>query len=223
MNVSMNQSLMTGIWKDQEGWYDPYHKGDKYWLLSSESPAVSEQLQALVTKVTDALPGVFMLTNELSRVFTNSADLTSNLNVVALTARPAVSNLTAALAQLNQPGALGQWLLPPNVLRQIENTLGSANNTLIAANTNLFLLASNLNRSLDNLAGITGNLHEQVVSNPTLLRGISDTVVHADQFVQGLKRFWLFRHLFPPAATPGPQPGTGPGPKPLTSPKSKDL
>ena len=223
MNISMKQSLMTGIWKDQEGWYEPYHKGDKYWLLSSESPAVSEQLQDLVAKVTDALPGIFNLTNELSRVLTNSAEVTSNLNVVALTARPAVSNLTATLAQLNQPGALGQWLLPPNILRQVEGTLTSANTALIGANTNLFLLASNLNRSLDNLAGITGNLNEQVVSNPTLLRGISDTVVHADQLIQGLKRFWLFRHLFPAGGSPNSQqPSPGSAAKPLASPKSKD-
>jgi hypothetical protein len=52
-------------------------------------------------------------------------------------------------------------------------------------------------------------LNRQVEANTNLLTSVSDAVVHADQFVQGLKNFWLFRHLFksketnaPPAAAP---------------------
>jgi hypothetical protein len=130
-----------------------------------------------------------------------------------------VSNLTVTLAQLNRPGALGEWLLPSNILRQLEGVLGNANGTLTNASTNLLTLASNLNVSLDNLAGMTGNLRDQVASNPTLVRGIADAVVHADQLVQGLKQFWMFRNLFPPSAPTGttnkpPQsPKSGPSPK----------
>ncbi|MGH7866831.1 MAG: MlaD family protein, partial [Candidatus Dormibacteraceae bacterium] len=199
MATNIHQKLMTGIWNDQDGLYEPYKKGDRYWLHSNETPAATEQLQSLVTQVKQALPGIFNLTNQLTAVLTNAANLTSNLNVVAVSARPAISNLTAATAGLNRPGALGQWLLPPKLLEELETTLGTANASLTNANTNLTLVASNLNRSLENLAQITGNLGEQVAANPTLLRGISDTVVHADQFVQGLKQFWLFRHLFPTA------------------------
>jgi hypothetical protein len=153
--------------------------------------------------------------------------LTSNLNVVVLTARPAVSNLTFMLEQLNHPGGLGEWVLPPNILRQMETTLGTANASLTNATTNLTMLASNLNQSLDNLASMTANLNEQVIANPTLLRGISDTVVHADQFVQGLKRFWMFRHLFPTRPATPPKVGSTNGPSaqptaPLLSPKHQD-
>lgn len=224
MVASIKQKLMTGIWNDEDGRYDSYHKGDKYWLRANETPAATEQLQGLLALVQKSLPGVFNLTNQIATVLSNSANLTSNLNVVALTARPAVSNLTFVLERLNHPGGFGEWVLPPNILRQMETTLGTANASLTNANTNLTMLASNLNQSLDNLASMTANLNEQVIANPTLLRGVSDTVVHADQFVQGLKRFWLFRHLFPtpPAAPVNSGSTNGPSskpPAPLRSPK----
>ena len=227
MVASIKQKLMTGIWNDEDGRYDSYHKGDKYWLHANETPAATEQLQGLLAQVQKSLPGVFNLTNQIATVLSNSANLTSNLNVVVLTARPAVSNLTFMLEQLNHPGGLGEWVLPPNILRQMETTLGTANASLTNATTNLTMLASNLNQSLDNLASITANLNEQVIANPTLLRGISDTVVHADQFVQGLKRFWMFRHLFPvppaPPASAGSTNGpSSPPPAPLRSPKHQD-
>ena len=224
MATNVHQKLMTGIWNDQDGTYESYKKGDRYWLRAQETPAATEQLQSLISQVQNALPGVFNLTNELSTVLSNSATLTSNLNVVALNARPALSNLSETLANLNQPGALGQWLLPTNVVHEIEGTLGVAAVSLTNANTNLTLLASNLNRSLENIADMTGNLNEQVISNPTLLRSISDTVVHADQLVQGLKRFWLFRHLFPtePEASHAHSSTNAPAPpKQLHSPKAQ--
>ena len=227
MVASIKQKLMTGIWNDEDGRYDSYHKGDKYWLHANETPAATEQLQGLLAQVQKSLPGVFNLTNQIATVLSNSANLTSNLNVVVLTARPAVSNLTFMLEQLNHPGGLGEWVLPPNILRQMATTLGTANASLTNATTNLIMLASNLNQSLDNLASMTANLNEQVIANPTLLRGISDTVVHADQFVQGLKRFWMFRHLFPvppaPPASAGSTNGpSSPPPAPLRSPKHQD-
>jgi hypothetical protein len=215
MVASIKQKLMTGIWNDEDGRYDSFHKGDKYWLRANETPAATEQLQGLLAQVQKSLPGVFNLTNQIATVLSNSANLTSNLNVVALTARPAVSNVTFVLEQLNHPGGLGEWVLPANILRQMETTLGTANASLTNANTNLTMLASNLNQSLDNLASMTANLNEQVIANPTLLRGVSDAVVHADQFIQGLKRFWMFRHLFPtPPATPSTAGSTNAPPQP---------
>ena len=226
MGTNVHQKLMTGIWNDQDGTYEPYKKGDRYWLQANETPAATEQLQSLITQVQNALPGVFNLTNQLSTVLSNSAVLTSNLNVVAVNVRPALSNVTETLANLNQPGALGQWLLPTNIANKLEGTLGAAAVSLTNANTNLTLLASNLNRSLENIAEMTGNLDEQVISNPTLLRGISDTIVHADQLVQGLKRFWLFRHLFPNAPAGASSQGSTNAPaanppKQLHSPKAQ--
>lgn len=212
LDKGVERKGLTGIWNDKLGRYDPYTNGvSEYWLLSDESPAVTEQVQKMVGEVEQALPNILTLTNQISRVLVNSAELTSNLNAVALSARPVVSNLAAATAHLDQPGALGEWLLPTNINRQLEGTLNSASNTLAGVNTNLTVVVENLNRSLDNLAGITSNLNRQVEANTNLLSSISDSIVHADQFVQGLKRFWLFRHLFkgqetnaPPAVRPPP-------------------
>ena len=174
----------------------------------------------MVTEIEQALPNVFNLTNVLSLVLSNSATLTSNLNVVALSAQPAVSNLTAATAHLDQPGSLGEWLIPTNLNYELAGTLSNANLTVISANTNLTAVAENLNRSLDGLAGITSNLNQQVQANSNMLSSISTTITHADEFVQGLKRFWLFRHLFKTAATNVP-PSASP-PRRMQSPKGAE-
>ena len=61
--------------------------------------------------------------------------------------------------------------------------------------------------------GITSNLNHQVQINTNLLSAISETVVNADQFIQGLKHHWFLRSAFktkktnaPPAA---PKPAKG--------------
>jgi hypothetical protein len=59
-------------------------------------------------------------------------------------------------------------------------------------NTNLVTL----NLTLVNLANITSNLNNQVQANTNILSNVSGVVVHSDEFIQGLKRFWLFKHLF---------------------------
>jgi hypothetical protein len=171
----------------------------------------------MVTVVEQALPNILNLTNQLAVVLSNSASLTSNLNVVALAARPAVSNLAGATQHLDQPGSLGEWLIPTNINLQLQGTLSNASATLITANTNLAAVMVNLNRSLDNVADVTSNLNQQVQANSNMLSSISITVIHADEFVQGLKRHWLFRHLFKPTATNAP-PHIAPRP-PLRSPK----
>lgn len=212
------RKTITAMWNYKLGAYEPYTNGiSKYWLLPEESPAVTERLEKVIAQVENALPGVFALTNQLANVLSNSATMTANLAEVALAARPAVSNLAAATANLSQPGALGEWLIPTNINRQLELTLGNASATMESANTNLAALAQNLARSLDNLAGVTSNLNQQVAANTNILSGISQTITHADQFVEGLKRHWLLRSAFrskntnaPPAASPA---------SPLRSPK----
>src|ERR1019366_8605517 len=198
---------ITGMWNDQEGRYDAYTKKSKYEFVADESAAVTERLEKLVGDIEQALPNILQLTNLLTTVLSNSASLTSNLNQVALGARPGVSNLTMLMTRLDHPGALGEWLLPTNINRQLEGTLGSADAALASVNTNLTALAENLGRSLDNLANLTSNLNGQVQANTNLLGEISRTIVNADSFVQGLKRHWLLRSAFrtkdtnaPPAA-----------------------
>ena len=211
MNTATEGKSITGMWNDQEGRYDAYTKKSKYEFVADESAAVTERLEKLVGDIEQALPNILQLTNLLTTVLSNSASLTSNLNQVALGARPGVSNLTMLMTRLDHPGALGEWLLPTNINRQLESTLGSADATLASANTNLTALAENLARSLDNLANLTSNLNGQVQMNTNILGEISRTIVNADSFVQGLKHHWLLRSAFktkntnsPPAAPPQP-------------------
>jgi ABC-type transporter Mla subunit MlaD len=219
MNTSEERKLMTGIWNDREGRYDACTRKSNYELVPEESAAVTERLEELVTQVEQALPHILALTNQIMTVLSNTANLTSNLNTVALDARPAVSNLTTLTTQLDRPGALGDWLLPTNIHRQIESTLGTADSSLARADTNLTALAENLGRSLDNLANLTSNLNSQVQVNTNILGEISRAIVNADSFIQGLKRHWLLRSAFrtkdtnaPPAAPLAP----------IRSPKNKD-
>src|SRR6267154_553406 len=179
-----------------------------YWLEPDEAPALTERAQQLVSKVEAALPGILALTNQIAAVLSNSTLLTSNLNYVAENIRPTITNLSIITAQLRNPeGSLGEWIIPTNLNQQLGTTLQNANGTLDNLNTNLITL----NRSLDNLANITSNLNNQVQVNSNILSNVSDAVVHSDQFVQGLKRFWLFRHLFktPKTNAPPAQPRIG--------------
>ena len=221
---------MTGIWNSKEDQYEPYQrasrsffsrsvkKGSRYWLEADESAAVTERLEKLVGDIESALPGILTLTNQLANVLSNSASLTSNLNYVAVSALPVVSNLAAATKNLDHPGALGEWLLPTNVNRQLDVTFSNANLTVTGINTNLSVLVEKLGRSLDNLAGITSNLNQQVEGNTNILSAISDTVTHYDQFVEGLKRHWLLRSAFKSKNTNAPP---GSPSQELRSPKQK--
>jgi len=220
MDTNETRKVMTGIWDDKNGRYEIYTNGTTkpYWLLCDESPAVTERLEQLVSLVETNLPGIFALTNQLHQFLSNGSELVSNLNTVATEARPAVSNLAVVTSHLDRPGALGEWLLPTNLNHQLEGTLTNANAALVSANTNLAALAENLNRSLENLSGITSNLNAQVQANTNLVKAISDAIIHADQFIQGLKHHWLFRSAFKTKEPikPAQAPAT-----PLKSPKDK--
>jgi len=209
LNKAEERKLMTGIWNDQEGRYDPYVRGrSKYWLLANESPALSERLDQLVASVEVSLPGILALTNQLSTVLSNASTLTTSLNQVALTAQPAVSNLTVITGQLDKPGSLGEWLLPTNLNTRLDETLGSTSAAMHSANTNLAMLAAELNKSLENLSSITSNLNSQVEANTNILSVISKTISDADNFIQGLKSHWLLRSAFKekkPAPTAPPE------------------
>jgi hypothetical protein len=187
--------------------------GQTYGLQPLESPALNDRLERLANQIETALPNILGLTNQLATVLSNSANLTSNLNFVATGARPAVSNLTILTAQLNQPGALGEWLLPTNVNQKLESVLGGADATLVTANTNIAILAQNLNRSLENISDITSNLNSQVQANTNMLTAISTAIVDADNLVQGLKRHWLLRSAFKGEKTNRPPVKPTPSPR----------
>jgi ABC-type transporter Mla subunit MlaD len=208
LDARTNQAAkyFTAVWNDKAGRYDPFRKTkDKYyWLKSDESPAVTERLETLVSDVEKALPNILNLTNYLSLVLSNASNLTSNYNDVALSLKPAVSNLAAATTGINRPGGLGDWLFPTNIARELEGTLGSANATLASANTNINALLLDLDRSIDSLADLTSNLNHQVQQNTNILSEISKAVVDTDDLVQGLKHHWLLRSAFKTKKTNAP-------------------
>ncbi|MBC8097228.1 MAG: MCE family protein [Akkermansiaceae bacterium] len=214
--------LMTEVWEklkgesatQDNGYYTNLSAETIYFLTPLESPSVTERLQNLVDQVEQALPNILGLTNKIAAVLGNTANLTSNLNVVAESVQPAVANFSALAAQLRGPGALGEWVLGTNGQQNLEATLANANQTIANTDTNLNLLFENLAQSLDNLAGITSNLNVQVQANTNMLGSISKAVVDADDLVQGLKRHWLLRSAFKKK----PDAKTAP---PTTSPKQR--
>jgi len=212
--VIKGKKVVTGVWLDKEGKYAPITKDSKYWLLADESPALTERLEKVARQVDQALPHFLNLTNQLMAVLTNSAQTASNLNALALSARPTLGNLADITTQLREfDGSLGRWLFSTNLNRQFELAAINANATLGSADTNLVALAEKLSLSLDKLANITSNLNAQVRSNTNVLSQISAAVVHSDELVQGLKRHWLLRSAFktkatnPPPRTPLFRPG----------------
>ena len=212
LNPSIKRKKFTAVWNDQVGHYEPFTSTNRpYWLVADESPALSERVEKLLTEVETALPKVLSLTNQLTAVLNHGVELTSNANAVALSTRPAISNLTILLSQLDQPGALGEWLLPTNIHEQLETTLASiqttlatAQNTMSSTDTNLTSLTESLGRSLENLAEITGNLNQQVQKNTNIVSEVSQAIQHADDLVQGLKRHWFLRSAFRTPATNQP-------------------
>jgi ABC-type transporter Mla subunit MlaD len=158
-------------------------------LRAVETPPVSDQLQAMVSQVQNALPGIIALTNKIATVLDNAANATSNLNVTIVAAQPMITNFALVSAQLREPGGPLVWALGTNGNGQLQGTLTNVNALLGHTDTNLAAL-------LINLANITSNLNTQVQANSNMLSGISKIVTDSDDFVQGLKRHWLLRSAF---------------------------
>jgi hypothetical protein len=57
-------------------------------------------------------------------------------------------------------------------------------------------LATELEKSLVNLANLTGNLNAQVQTNGGLVSDLDKMIAHTDELVQGLKHHWLLRSAF---------------------------
>jgi hypothetical protein len=193
------------MWDSEAGRYKPVPEKNKgYWILSDESPALTERLENVINTVERALPDFLSLTNKLFAVLTRADNIVSNTETILVNAQPMVTNLTQFTAQLNSgKGALGDLLLPTNVnehltttLSNASITLSSANSTVQSAETNLNELSAQVLLTLINLANTTSNLHAQVDANTNLISSISQAIVHSDEFIQGLKRHWLLRSAF---------------------------
>ena len=163
-----------------------------YWIDPNEAPSLQDRVQKAVDEVEAALPNILNLTNQLAATLASTTTLTSNLNTVAVSAQPVVSNLTTLTSQLNQPGALGDWLLPTNVNAKLDSVMGNADTAVVSLNTNL----ATLNLTLLHLADLTSNLNQQVQVNTNILSSVSKTVTDTDDLVQGLKHHWLLRSAF---------------------------
>ena len=197
-NTEPDRHRIVAAWHRRTHRYENFNPDtDDAWLPAVEAPPVSDQLQAMVTQVQDALPGILALTNQIAAVLDNAANATSNLNTALVAAQPLVTNFAALSEQLRAPGGLGTWALGSNGQFQLESALTNAGSLLAHTDTNLDAM-------LTHLADITSNLNAQVQANTNLLGGMSKAVTDADDLVQGLKRHWLLRSAFKTKATGAP-------------------
>ncbi len=197
----------TGIWNFREGRYDPFIPAtDKgYFLVPDESPALTERLETLVNTAEAALPNILDLTNHLQRVLVNAGNTAARADELLANARPLLANLNQISANLRDPqGSLGEWIIPPDMSRQLKEALASANAILTNSDARITDLASGLDVTLENLATLTGNLRTQVNANTNIVSEVSRLIIDTDDMVQGLKRHWLLRSAFkrPPTNAP---------------------
>jgi ABC-type transporter Mla subunit MlaD len=197
-NNTINRKHIVASWDGRIRRYVNFTaERDTAWLRAVETPPVSDQLQAMITQVQQALPGILALTNKIATVLDNTANASANLNAAVVEARPALTNLAVLSGQLREPGGLGVWALGTNGEQLVQNALTNANSILANTDTNLEVI-------LIHLSDITSNLNAQVQANTNLLGGISKAVTDADDLVQGLKRHWLLRSAFKTKATNAP-------------------
>ena len=207
--VGKPRKHISAVWDDAAQRYRQYdeHNDDPtnaYELPVAESPALADQLQAVVAQVQQALPNVLALTNKLGIVLDNAANATSNLNLTIAATQPLVHNFTAISGDLRGSGALGAWVVGTNGVFQLDGALTNVNALLASTDTNLDQLTEQIGLTLINVADITSNLSVQVRANSNLLWGISKTITDSDDFIQGLKRHWLLRSAFKTKATKQP-------------------
>lgn len=225
-----NTGRLLQTYTGRDGLYTNYVRGtkwDKYYLPADEPEELSGQLDQVVQTAKAALPNLLALTNRLEQVLTQATAAAARAEELLAAAQPLVTNLTVISAHLREPrGSLGEWAIPTNVAAQLTQTLASAHATLEAARTivtntdqRLERVVSNLVESLENLAGITSNLHAQVEANTNLVTSVNRAIIDADDFIQGLKRHWLLRSAFRSQPTNVP---TAKPPRPARPPKWSD-
>jgi ABC-type transporter Mla subunit MlaD len=187
---TVNKNRIVASWDNRVRRYVNFTPDrDSAWLRAVETPPISDQLQAMVLQVQQAVPNILALTNKIAAVLDNAANATSNLNASIIAVQPMLTNFAVISGQLREPGGLGVWALGTNGQEQLEGALTNVNSLLANTDTNLTAI-------LIQLADITSNLNAQVQENTNMLGGISKTVMDADDLVQGLKRHWLLRSAF---------------------------
>jgi hypothetical protein len=177
-------------------------------LKADEGASVTERAEKLVAQVEAFLPN---LTNQISTIMSNVANVTAKADVALADARPIITNAAAITDNLKNPdGSLGKWILGSGMNSQLTQTLATANTMLtnvnatvlqaktMLANTdsNVTKIALGLDETIVNLANITSNLNAQVQMNTNLVSNVNSAIISADTLMQGLKRHWLLRSAF---------------------------
>jgi ABC-type transporter Mla subunit MlaD len=181
-NTEKDSRSIAAWWHPRSHAYGAFRTNDDTaYLPVAETPPVADRLQGMISQIQDALPNFLALTNQLTRILDNSAQVTSNLNVTVIETHPLLTNVNLTIEHLDT-----------NVnhsLLQMQPLLANANSLVAHMDTNV-------TAALENLAGITSNLNAQVQSNSNMLSSISKAVVDSDDLVQGLKHHWLLRSAF---------------------------
>lgn len=174
-NTESDKHSIVASWHQKDHAYENFTPGDETaYLAPIETPPVSDELQAMIQQVQSALPAVIALTNKLTAILDNSAQVTSNLNIAIVNIHPVLTNANLLVAHLDT----------------------NINPVLVNANLLVSHLDTNITSSLVSLSEITSNLAAQVQSNSNMLSGIYKTIIDYDDFVQGLKHHWLLRSAF---------------------------
>jgi ABC-type transporter Mla subunit MlaD len=204
-NRESDKRYIVAWWHPRDRAYEEFKPNDETaWLPVAETPPVADRLQEMISDVQNALPNFLALTNQLTRILSNSALATSNLNETIVQTHPMLNNANLFISRLDTN--LNISILETHPLLTNANAL--------VANLN-----TNVTATLENLATITSNLNAQVQANSNMLGGIAKTIHDYDTFVQGLKHEWLLRHLFKKEnktnaapAESSPPPGEGASP-----------
>ena len=217
IDYAAHARLPTRIWNYQENRYEPFDRKSEngrkgFFLPPEEAPAIGDRIEKVMNTIETALPGVLDVTNQLKATLRDAAGAAASAESLLASLRPVTTNLVFITTQLtNGQGALGEWLLPTNLSAQLTQTLAAATATMTNASllfTNadarLDQIALSLLENLENLAGITSNLHAQVNANTNLLGSASQLIIDADDLAQGLKRHWFLRSAFKSRPTNAP-------------------
>ncbi|HEY5345127.1 MAG TPA: MlaD family protein [Verrucomicrobiae bacterium] len=153
-NNKVDRSRIVASWDGRVHRYKIFQPGDDTaWLHTVEAPTVSDQLQAIVTQVQSALPGILALTNKISAVLDNAANATSNLNKTLIAAQPLVTNANTLVVNVDT----NLNLLTLQVGATLENLAG---------------ITSNLNVQVQSNSNMLGSISKMVVDSDDFVQGL---------------------------------------------------
>jgi hypothetical protein len=181
-NTEKDKHSIAAWWHPHTHSYGEFRTNDDTaWMPVVETPPVNDRLQAMISQVEQALPNFLALTNQLTRILDNSAQVTSNLNITVMDTHPLLTNANLTIARLDT---------------NVNYTITQIDPLLANANQFVGNLDTNITATLENLSDITSNLAAQVQANSNMLSGLSKTIIDSDDFIQGLKHHWLLRSAF---------------------------